>query len=469
MLPPQTHLRTMESLKKARALKSQQSLAAEAAQAEAARAEAARAEELAALRLREEQSLSSEQREEEKALENVLALFLDIKKKRAAAAAQAADASAASPGTPEKPDEGAIVPEHERPSSGEDARDPPAMETETVTNNDVFLSEELNPSEARQTTDDDARASVSEPVPEKEKQLLPKGNLAPLVLDAEDLASAFGANEPLRRRLCRNLSLSFDVEAGDTLVSLAKRAIAAADRREVCLGYLPSRVLTWHDLELAIRGWAPVDYQPSPDAKKNARANQLRGAAARAEQARLESGGFAGLDAAAAAAVAARARDLGVNRRGLYTEREPEVFSDGAVYFTDAEAKKMRDVRLKEIEQTLRDEGLLRDEFPGLTATQAREIIAAIKLGGEVVDVEDDEDMKRRKTRKLPEKLELLRATPVKCRSEEFARTHGIGWPRSSPRSRRVAQPPPFSPAPPRAPPLFAPPRLSAAALSSDS
>jgi hypothetical protein len=295
-----------------------------------------------------------------------------------------------------------------------------------VTNNDVFLSEELNPSEARQTTDDDARASVSEPVPEKEKQLLPKGNLAPLVLDVEDLASAFGANEPLRRRLCRNLSLSFDVEAGDTLVSLAKRAIAAADRREVCLGYLPSRVLTWHDLELAIRGWAPVDYQPSPDAKKNARANQLRGAAARAEQARLESGGFAGLDAAAAAAVAARARDLGVNRRGLYTEREPEVFSDGAVYFTDAEAKKMRDVRLKEIEQTLRDEGLLRDEFPGLTATQAREIIAAIKLGGEVVDVEDDEDMKRRKARKLPEKLELLRATPVKCRSEEFARTHGI-------------------------------------------
>jgi hypothetical protein len=426
MPPPHTHLRTMESLKKARALKSQQSLAVEAAQAEAARAEAARAEELAALRLREEQSLSSEQREEEKTLENVLALFLDIKKKRAAAAAQAADASAASPGTPEKPDEGAIVPEHERPSSGEDARDPPSMETETVTNNDVFLSEELNPSEARQTTDDDARASVSEPVPEKEKQLLPKGNLAPLVLDAEDLASAFGANEPLRRRLCRNLSLSFDVEAGDTLVSLAKRAIAAADRREVCLGYLPSRVLTWHDLELAIRGWAPVDYQPSPDAKKNARANQLRGAAARAEQARLESGGFAGLDAAAAAAVAARARDLGVNRRGLYTEREPEVFSDGAVYFTDAEAKKMRDVRLKEIEQTLRDEGLLRDEFPGLTATQAREIIAAIKLGGEVVDVEDDEDMKRRKTRKLPEKLELLRATPVKCRSEEFARTHGI-------------------------------------------
>ena len=82
MPPPHTHLRTMESLKKARALKSQQSLAAEAAHAEAARAEAARAEELAALRLREEQSLSSEQREEEKALENVLALFLDIKKNK---------------------------------------------------------------------------------------------------------------------------------------------------------------------------------------------------------------------------------------------------------------------------------------------------------------------------------------------------------------------------------------------------
>ena len=117
---------------------------------------------------------------------------------------------------------------------------------------------------------------------------------------------------------------------------------------------------------------------------------------------------------------------MGVNRRGLYTERDPEVFPDGAVYVTDAAAKKSRDAREKEIEQTLRDEGLLRDEFPGLTVEQARDIIAAIKLGGEVVDVEDDEDMKRRKARKLPEKLEQLRATPIKCHSEEFARERGI-------------------------------------------
>ena len=424
----------MESLKKARALRSQQSLAADAAEAEAARAEAARAAKLAALRDGEEKSLTSQEREEEKALENVLALFLDIKKKRAAAAAQSAEAAAASPGTPEKAAESAIVSELERPSS-EDARDPSGSSIPAVTNNDVFLSDELEVSEVSDTTND-ATSEPSEPPsdvtrpasPTSETRWLPKGNVATLVLDADDLASAFRANEPLRRRMCRNLGLAFDEKAGDTLGALAARAVAAADRREVCLGKMTpgSRALTWHDLELAVRGCAPVDYQPSPDAEKKARANQLRGAAARAEQARLESGGFAGLDAAAAAAIAARARDLGVNRRGLYTEREPEVFPGGAVYVTDADAKRARDAREKEIEQTLRDEGMLRDEFPGLTAAQAREIIAAVKLGGEVVDVEDDEDMKRRKARKLPEKLEQLRLTPVKCRSAEFARRHGI-------------------------------------------
>ena len=426
----------MESLKKARALRSQQSLAADAAEAEAARAEAARAAKLAALREGEEKSLTSQEREEEKALENVLALFLDIKKKRAAAAAQSAEAAAASPDTPEKAAEGAIVSELERPSS-EDARDPSGSSIPAVTNNDVFLSDELEVSEVSDKSPNDATSEPSEPPspsvtrpasPTSETRWLPKGNVATLVLDADDLASAFRANEPLRRRVCRNLGLAFDENAGDTLDSLAARAVAAADRREVCLGKMPpgSRALTWHDLELAVRGCAPVDYQPSPDAEKKARANQLRGAAARAEQARLESGGFAGLDAAAAAAIAARARDLGVNRRGLYTEREPEVFPGGAVYVTDADAKRARDAREKEIEQTLRDEGMLRDEFPGLTAARAREIIAAVKLGGEVVDVEDDEDMKRRKARKLPEKLEQLRVTPLKCRSAEFARRHGI-------------------------------------------
>ena len=419
----------MESLKKARALRSQQSLAAEAAEAEAARAEAAREAKLAALRDGEEKSLTSQEREEEKALENVVALFLDIKKKRAAAAAQSTEAAAASPGTPEKATEGAIVSALERPSS-EDARDPSGPSIPAVTNNDVFLSDELVVSGTTTDATDasEMSSSVTRPTTTTETRWLPKGNVATLVLDADDLAFAFRANEPLRRRVCRNLGLAFDENAGDTLGALAARAVAAADRREVCLGKMPpgSRVLTWHDLELAIRGCAPVDYQPSPDAEKKARANQLRGAAARAEQARLESGGFAGLDAAAAAAIAARARDLGVNRRGLYTERDPEVFPGGAVYFTDADAKRARDAREKEIEQTLRDEGMLRDEFLGLTAAQAREIIAAVKLGGEVVDVEDDEDMKRRKARKLPEKLEQLRLTPVKCRSAEFVRTHGI-------------------------------------------
>ena len=53
-------------------------MAADSARAEAARAfEAARAEKLAA-RDREEKSLTSQEREEEKALENVFALLLDL-------------------------------------------------------------------------------------------------------------------------------------------------------------------------------------------------------------------------------------------------------------------------------------------------------------------------------------------------------------------------------------------------------
>ena len=188
----------MESLKKARALRSQQSLAAEAAEAEAARAEAAREAKLAALRDGEEKSLTSQEREEEKALENVVALFLDIKKKRAAAAAQSTEAAAASPGTPEKATEGAIVSALERPSS-DDARDPSGPSIPAVTNNDVFLSDELVVSGTTTDATDasEMSSSVTRPTTTTETRWLPKGNVATLVLDADDLAFAFRANEPL--------------------------------------------------------------------------------------------------------------------------------------------------------------------------------------------------------------------------------------------------------------------------------
>ena len=230
-----------------------------------------------------------------------------------------------------------------------------------------------------------------------------------------ELATAMEENPALKRRLVRNLRVAYD-ESEDTLEELAVRLVAAADGKEVCYGKLSTPgALDWHDLELAIRGWTFLDYRKHPDASRLDREHQLKGAAARAEQARLESGGFAGLlDPEEARAIARRARDLTVNRDALYRESEPEIYPDGAIYRTSGSAATEREAREREIEETLRAEGLLRDEFPGLTEEQAREVIANVKLGGVVVEIEDDEDMKIKKARKLPPKLEELKNSPLK-------------------------------------------------------
>ena len=112
-----------------------------------------------------------------------------------------------------------------------------------------------------------------------------------------------------------------------------------------------------------------------------------------------------------------RARDLQVNRRALYVESEPDVWHDGALYSTDAAASRARAAKQREIEETLRAEGLIRDEFPGLDAAAAAAVRSEIKTGGVVVDIEDDDDMAKKKTRKLPPKLETLRNTPIKSRA----------------------------------------------------
>ena len=49
------------------------------------------------------------------------------------------------------------------------------------------------------------------------------------------------------------------------------------------------------ELERAIRGWAIVDYEKVSDSTARGRQKQLKGAAARAEKKKMESGGFAGL------------------------------------------------------------------------------------------------------------------------------------------------------------------------------
>ena len=240
----------------------------------------------------------------------------------------------------------------------------------------------------------------------------------------EELAAVIDENPALRRRLLRNLDL--DVADGGPGASGADSSVVAATIVEAVSAASPemndwsgdSHSIGWYDLERAVKGTAPVDYRKAPDSPKLCRENMLRGARARAEIKRTEGGGYAGLtDAKEAVIIGERARDLQVNRRALYVESEPDVWHDGALYSTDAAASRARAAKQREIEETLRAEGLIRDEFPGLDAAAAAAVRSEIKTGGVVVDIEDDDDMAKKKTRKLPPKLETLRNTPIKSRA----------------------------------------------------
>mmetsp|Transcript_12846 Transcript_12846/g.55133 ORF Transcript_12846/g.55133 Transcript_12846/m.55133 type:complete len:322 (-) Transcript_12846:135-1100(-) len=240
----------------------------------------------------------------------------------------------------------------------------------------------------------------------------------------EELAAVIDENPALRRRLLRNLDLDVADEgpgasgADSSVVAAAIVKAVSAASPEMNDWSGDSHSIGWYDLERAVKGTAPVDYRKAPESPKLCRENMLRGARARAEITRTEGGGYAGLtDAKEAVIIGERARDLQVNRRALYVESEPDVWHDGALYGTDAAARRARDAKQREIEETLRAEGLIRDEFPGLDAAAAAAVRSEIKTGGVVVDIEDDDDMAKKKTRKLPPKLETLRNTPIKSRA----------------------------------------------------
>lgn len=243
-------------------------------------------------------------------------------------------------------------------------------------------------------------------------------------VDGKELAAVLDENPALRRRLLRNLDL--DVADGGPGASGADSSVVAAAIVKAVSAASPemndwsgdSHSIGWYDLERAVKGTPPVDYRKAPDSPKLCRENMLRGARARAEITRTEGGGYAGLtDAKEAVIIGERARDLQVNRRALYVESEPDVWHDGALYSTDAAAARARAAKQREIEETLRAEGLIREEFPGLDAAAAAAARSEIKTGGVVVDIEDDDDMAKKKTRKLPPKLETLRNTPIKSRA----------------------------------------------------
>ena len=243
-------------------------------------------------------------------------------------------------------------------------------------------------------------------------------------VEGKELAAVIGENPALRRRLLRNLELDaadggLGADGADSSVvaaAIVEAVSAASPEMNDCSG--DSRSIGWYDLERAVKGTAPVDYRKAFDSPKLCRENMLRGARARAESTRTEGGGYAGLtDAREAVIIGERARDLQVNRRALYVESEPDVWHDGALYGTDAAARRARAAKQREIEETLRAEGLIKDEFPGLDDAAAAAVRSEIKTGGVVVDIEDDDIMTKKKTRKLPPKLETLRNTPIKSRA----------------------------------------------------
>ena len=243
-------------------------------------------------------------------------------------------------------------------------------------------------------------------------------------VEGKELAAVIGENPALRRRLLRNLELDaadggLGADGADSSVvaaAIVEAVSAASPEMNDCSG--DSRSIGWYDLERAVKGTAPVDYRKAFDSPKLCRENMLRGARARAEITRTEGGGYAGLtDAREAVIIGERARDLQVNRRALYVESEPDVWHDGALYGTDAAARRARAVKQREIEETLRAEGWIKDEFPGLDDAAVAAVRSEIKTGGVVVDIEDDDIMTKKKTRKLPPKLETLRNTPIKSRA----------------------------------------------------
>lgn len=243
-------------------------------------------------------------------------------------------------------------------------------------------------------------------------------------VEGKELAAVIGENPALRRRLLRNLDLDaadggLGANSADSSVvaaAIVKAVSAASPEMNDCSG--DSHSIGWYDLERAVKGTAPVDYRKAFDSPKLCRENMLRGARARAEITRTEGGGYAGLtDAREAVIIGERARDLQVNRRALYVESEPDVWHDGALYGTDAAARRARAAKQREIEETLRAEGLIKDKFPGLDDAAAAAVRSEIKTGGVVVDIEDDDIMTKKKTRKLPPKLETLRNTPIKSRA----------------------------------------------------
>lgn len=180
----------------------------------------------------------------------------------------------------------------------------------------------------------------------------------------------------------------------------------------------------------------------SPEERRQAaERNRLKGAAARAERNRVEAGGFAGLtNSAEALTIGEAAQAEPEAERRVYSESDPMAFPGGAHYVSNDDARAQRAEVDKDIRKAEMDECALanipmlpqsklnrpslrhprsypcplacfihalrylyKEQFKGLSAEDAMQIGEGVKLGGEVVDAQTDDDHKPKK--KMPKAL----------------------------------------------------------------
>ncbi|KAJ1404897.1 hypothetical protein B484DRAFT_404624 [Ochromonadaceae sp. CCMP2298] len=195
-------------------------------------------------------------------------------------------------------------------------------------------------------------------------------------VDAAELALALDESPQLKERLCA----AAELDASASVAVLAVAIIAAADVNK-------DGIMQMNEFEALLRGWSSVDWTPVDkltEAERD-RQHRLAGAAVRAEQNRIENGGFAGLTNADEALKIGQE----VNRLRLaqQTESDPTVFGGGSVYVTDERAKAERTERESEIREQEAKELNLKT-FDGLGVEEALRVGLEVKLGGEVVGMD---------------------------------------------------------------------------------
>lgn len=200
-------------------------------------------------------------------------------------------------------------------------------------------------------------------------------------IDPAELSRSLSLNGKFKQQLCKAAGVENPEAMSDD--AIAAEVLRKADTSG-------DGALQFSELEALLRGWKPNEHEMRADMTQANEQRRLAGAKERAERARVEGGGFAGLtDADEALRVGEAAQALTAAEKFTFNESEPTVWHDGAVYVTDPEAMAARDEREKQIRQQEMDEYLYKEQFKGITdAEEALRVGNSVKLGGEVVEVE---------------------------------------------------------------------------------